>query len=101
MKNSIRLLLILKYLLDHTDKTHAATVWEMNESLKPHQLDCDRRTIYDYITELQVRVDLYNVDGKIYFGEMTFTNGNGFDKIVPDEYDEILGSLWKLPNRTQ
>ncbi len=53
MKNSIRLLLILKYLLDHTDKTHAATVWEMNESLKPHQLDCDRRTIYDYITELR------------------------------------------------
>lgn len=25
-----------------------------------------------------VRVDLYNVDGNIYFGEMTFTNGGGF-----------------------
>lgn len=43
-----------------------------------------------------VRVDLYNVDGKIYFGEMTFTNGNGFDRIVPDQYDEILGSYFKL-----
>ena len=33
-----------------------------------------------------VRVDLYNVNGKIYFGEMTFTNGGGFDRILPVEY---------------
>ena len=44
----------------------------------------------------QVRVDLYNVDGKIYFGEMTFTNGNGFEKFIPDKYDEILGEMWTL-----
>ena len=30
-----------------------------------------------------VRVDLYIVKGKIYFGEMTFTNGAGFDRICP------------------
>lgn len=42
-----------------------------------------------------VRVDLYNVDGKIYFGEMTFTNGSGYDLIYPREYDYKLGSLWK------
>jgi len=34
-----------------------------------------------------VRVDLYNVEGKIYFGEMTFTNGSGFDLIHPYEAD--------------
>jgi hypothetical protein len=44
-----------------------------------------------------VRVDLYNVDGKIYFGEMTFTCGNGFSAIEPEEYDYKLGSYWKLP----
>ena len=44
----------------------------------------------------QVRVDLYNVEGVIYFGEMTFTNGGGFDKIVPEEYDSMLGDLWEL-----
>ena len=27
----------------------------------------------------QVRIDLYNIEGKIYFGEMTFTNSGGFD----------------------
>ena len=42
-----------------------------------------------------VRVDLYNVDGTIYFGEMTFTNGSGLDPIVPDEYDLVLGQYWK------
>ncbi len=44
-----------------------------------------------------VRVDLYNVDGKIYFGEMTFTNGGGFDRIIPSRYDKMLGDLWTLP----
>ncbi|WP_071460919.1 ATP-grasp fold amidoligase family protein [Bacillus massilinigeriensis] len=42
-----------------------------------------------------VRVDLYNVDGKIYFGEMTFTNGSGYDLIYPRKYDLKLGELWK------
>ena len=43
-----------------------------------------------------VRVDLYNVDGKIYFGEMTFTNGSGFEKVYPESADRMLGDLWKL-----
>ena len=43
-----------------------------------------------------VRVDLYNIEGKIYFGEMTFTNGCGFDRIIPDKYDFMLGELWKI-----
>lgn len=42
-----------------------------------------------------IRVDLYNINGKIYFGEMTFTNGRGLDRIIPEEYDMILGKLWK------
>lgn len=45
-----------------------------------------------------VRVDLYNVDGEIYFGEMTFTNGKGFELIQPDEANIMLGSLWKEYN---
>ena len=43
-----------------------------------------------------VRVDLYNIDGKIYFGEMTFTNGSGFEKITPHEANLMLGELWGL-----
>lgn len=45
-----------------------------------------------------VRVDLYLVDKKIYLGEMTFTNGNGFEKITPYEWDLKLGELWPFDN---
>ena len=47
-----------------------------------------------------VRVDLYNIEGKIYFGEMTFTNGSGFEKIYPREADLMLGELWGLDTST-
>lgn len=43
-----------------------------------------------------VRVDLYNVRGQIYFGEMTFTNSSGFERIEPAEADYMLGNLWKI-----
>lgn len=43
-----------------------------------------------------VRVDLYNIEGQIFFGEMTFTNGSGFEPILPDEYDTMLGNKWKF-----
>lgn len=43
-----------------------------------------------------VRVDLYNIDGSIYFGEMTFTNGSGMTQIYPNEYDLILGDMWHI-----
>ncbi|HHT67298.1 MAG TPA: glycosyltransferase [Erysipelotrichaceae bacterium] len=44
-----------------------------------------------------VRVDLYIVKQKIYFGELTFTNGAGFDRILPRQFDLELGSLLQLP----
>lgn len=43
-----------------------------------------------------VRVDLYNVDGKIYFGEMTFTSTGGYRLITPEQYNYMLGDLWKI-----
>lgn len=38
-----------------------------------------------------VRVDLYNDEGKIYFGELTFFNASGATKFEPEKYDEIFG----------
>ncbi|WP_051227041.1 ATP-grasp fold amidoligase family protein [Butyrivibrio sp. MC2013] len=43
-----------------------------------------------------VRVDLYNVDGHIYFGEMTFSTGAGKMTYDPPEFDRILGDQWDL-----
>lgn len=42
-----------------------------------------------------VRVDLYNIDGKIYFGELTFCHGSGWEKIEPQEWDYKMGEIWK------
>lgn len=41
-----------------------------------------------------VRVDLYDLNGKIYFGELTFCHGGGGEIITPREYDTFLGSYW-------
>lgn len=44
-----------------------------------------------------VRVDLYNVRGKIYFGELTFFHWSGMTPFEPQEWDYRLGELIKLP----
>lgn len=43
-----------------------------------------------------VRVDLYESNGKVYFGEMTFTPASGIMKFDPDDWDYILGDLWDI-----
>lgn len=43
-----------------------------------------------------VRVDLYNVDGKIYFGELTFTPAAGINPFIPLEKDKEIASLINL-----
>lgn len=38
-----------------------------------------------------VRVDLYDVNGKVYFGEMTFFHWSGFVPFEPEEWDTKIG----------
>ncbi len=45
------------------------------------------------------RVDLYNINGKIYFGEITLTDGSGYMTFNPDSFDFILGNKWMLESR--
>ena len=92
---------------------HTRNVYDLNWELQPwNQYTYDNSTNpipkpenFDKMVELattlcqgfsHVRVDLYNVEGRIYFGEMTFTNGCGFDRIIPDKYDYTLGQLWNI-----
>ena len=44
-----------------------------------------------------LRTDFYDVDGKVYFGELTFYPASGFGKFIYDGNDELLGSWIKLP----
>jgi hypothetical protein len=43
-----------------------------------------------------VRVDLYNIDGKIYFGELTFYPWSGYVQFLPDTFDFTLGEKFDL-----
>ena len=45
----------------------------------------------------QVRIDLYNIDGKIYFGEMTFTSACGRMDYFSDEVQLMMGQKIHLP----
>jgi len=44
-----------------------------------------------------VRVDLYNIDGRVLFGEMTFYPADGRKEFVPDSYNRIIGDYLTLP----
>ena len=44
-----------------------------------------------------VRVDFYNVYGKVFFGELTFFPASGFGKFIPESWDRRIGSYLKLP----
>ena len=41
-----------------------------------------------------IRVDLYDTDDKVYFGEFTITPGAGTSSYTPHEFDYYLGGLW-------
>ena len=46
------------------------------------------------------RVDFYEVDHSLFFGEITFTSGSGVEKITPVEFRYEAGNMCKLPNKS-
>lgn len=73
------------------------------KDFKPITEQLEKPENYDKMIELaeilaegfsHVRVDFYNIEGKIYFGEMTFSTGNGRGFFEPEEFDYILGEQW-------
>jgi hypothetical protein len=57
-------------------------------------LDCARRLAAGFPF---VRVDLYQVDERVVFGELTFYPGAGHNRIFPAAADRALGALLHLP----
>lgn len=43
-----------------------------------------------------IRVDFYNVDGKIYFGELTFFPASGLGKFTDEKWDVEIGNMLEL-----
>jgi hypothetical protein len=46
---------------------------------------------------IHLRVDFYEVDGKVYIGELTLNHGSGLMTFSPDKWYKILGDWIKLP----
>jgi hypothetical protein len=71
--------------------------WGFNNSEKPLPLPeniSELKAIAEKLSQgiPSVRVDLFTNGNNIYFGEFTFFDGAGFDKIEPVEWDYKLGS---------
>lgn len=58
---------------------------EMVELVKKLAIDCPF-----------VRIDMYIINGKIYFGEYTFFHGGGMHPFEPYEYEKKIGEMIKL-----
>lgn len=91
------------------------TFYDMQWNIMPFERHYPRASVpaqkpqsYDEMVQLAeklsagipfVRVDFYEIDGKPYFGELTFFPGNGLEEFTPEEWDDTLGSWISLPAR--
>lgn len=71
--------------------------WYVNE-------DHEKPNLLDYILDVarklsadfnMVRVDLFNVNGKVYFSKLTFTQNGGFEQNLPFEWDVKMGKMMR------
>lgn len=71
-----------------------ATV-SVDEICLPENLDQMIELVQKLCTNFQhVRVDLYNVEGRIYFGEMTFFSGAGYINMISEDFsNEMAGYI--------
>ena len=74
---------------------HASTVNEPSlseELLKPHNFEKMKEISYKLAKDLSfARIDLYEINNKVYFGEITLYPAAGFLNFKPNKYDKIFG----------
>lgn len=67
---------------------------------KPEKLDEMKRMAETLSKNMpHVRVDFYEVNGKVYFGEYTFYHFSGMVPFEPEEWDYTFGSWLTLPDK--
>ena len=72
--------------------------WAKKEIKKPANFEEMKRAAAALSKGMpHVRVDLYNINGEIYFGELTFFHFSGVVPFEPAEWDEKIGDYLKLP----
>ena len=82
------------------------SVYAGDEPLWPHGRDIEEPAVLAEMIEMTeklasrfdyIRIDWYAVADRIYFGEVTFHPGGGYEPIRPLEWDEKFGAMLKLP----
>jgi hypothetical protein len=73
----------------------------IREAIEPPECFSSMLTIAEDLAKdfPHVRVDFYNVHGKVVFGELTFYNASGFTKFSIDKFDYIMGDQFILPQK--
>ena len=72
--------------------------WATKKIVKPKGFEKMKRIASQLSAGLpHVRVDLYNINGDIYFGELTINHFSGIVPFEPDEWDGKIGALLKSP----
>lgn len=89
------------YNLDWMELPFTIDKFERVKIAKPHNL----KLMIELAKKLSkgfsfVRVDFYEIAGKVYFGELTFTSSSGRDAFYPDKYDFIYGDKLVLPKKS-
>ncbi|RGB78255.1 hypothetical protein DXA39_00340 [Anaerococcus nagyae] len=109
--------ILVEYISDREGESHLETwfdtSWNKVNIIKDDKLSFNHKDIpespknLDRMLQLAevlsedfiyVRVDLYQIEGKIYFGELTFTPANGNHKWKGNKSQNLVGSLLRLPN---
>lgn len=76
-------------------QSSSAADYDKPETL-PQMLEIARKLSEDFPA---VRVDLYSIEGKLYFGELTYFPWSGYMWFQPDEFDFQMGEKFVLPER--
>ena len=77
------------------------SVWDLDSDLEQPKNFCRMKEIAQQLSRpfIFVRVDLYNIDGDIYFGELTFTPTNGVSIWSSEKAEFYLGTLIDLKGK--
>lgn len=95
---------------------HKRNIYDINWNLQSYKVNYpliepapEKPTTFDEMVECAsklskdfafVRIDFYSVNGRVYFGEMTFTPQSGTGKWEDPEQNSIYGDLIKLPPKS-
>lgn len=87
----------------HPEYSHSEPHYVLTEQIIPRPTSLDK--ILHAASVLSkgfpvVRMDFYEVEGKPYFGEMTFTPAAGFNDFYTQDFLNILGELCVLPKHS-